>query len=42
VSGNRRSNAPGFGNGHGTLKQPTFSKSKKKTIFLPSVPKKVF
>lgn len=42
MSGNRKSNAPGIGSGNGTLKQPTLSKSKKKTIFLPSVPKKVF
>jgi len=39
---NKASNAPGFGNGNGTLKQPLVGKVKKKSIFLPKVPNKPY
>lgn len=39
---NKHSNAPGFGNGNGTLKQPKIKSARKKTIFLPSPDKKVY
>ncbi len=39
---NKASNAPGFGNGNGKLKDPKIKPAQKKTIFLPSPDKKVY
>lgn len=39
---NKVSNAPGFGNGNGKLKNQKIKSGRKKTIFLPSPDKKVY
>jgi hypothetical protein len=42
ADGNKASNAPGFGNGNGTLKPQNIKAGPKKSIFLPPVPNKVY